>query len=69
MIHNQFVDQDFRKSSASRRHGDRCVEVKRAANGVCVRDSKNPDKGYLFFTPDEWTCFIDGVKNDEFQIK
>jgi hypothetical protein len=51
------------KSSA----GDNCVETSFAENGgVGVRDSKNPDGPILEFTFDEWTAFIGGVRNGEF---
>lgn len=44
-----------------------CVEVADLANGHrAVRDSKNPDGGYLTFTPTGWAAFIDGAKVGEF---
>ncbi len=33
---------------------------------VAVRDSKNPSGAILFYTPEEWSAFIDGAKKGEF---
>ncbi|PZG47591.1 hypothetical protein C1I98_13190 [Spongiactinospora gelatinilytica] len=35
---------------------------------VAVRDSKNPHRAPLVFTPHEWACFLDGAKNGEFEL-
>lgn len=44
-----------------------CVEVGRMpAGGVAVRDSKDRENGPLFFAADEWSDFVAGVKNAEF---
>ena len=45
----------------------RCVQVARKAEGVAVRDSKDPSKQTLFFTHDEWDAFVKGVKSGEFE--
>lgn len=56
----------FVKSSYSNGQGD-CVEVaKKAEGGRAVRDSKDPDGAILDFTPGEWTAFIQGAKDGEF---
>ena len=47
----------WRKSSHS--GGTECVEV---ADGVQVRDSKDPDGPVLAFTPAEWRAFIGTLK-------
>ncbi|MEV6818343.1 DUF397 domain-containing protein [Nocardiopsis dassonvillei] len=44
-----------------------CVEVAHLSNGTVLRDSKDPDGGYLFFTPHEWDCFLDGANKGEFK--
>ncbi|WP_055477841.1 DUF397 domain-containing protein [Sphaerimonospora mesophila] len=36
---------------------------------IAVRDSKDPDGPKLFFTSDEWSAFIQGVKADEFDLE
>lgn len=44
-----------------------CVEVGRLPGGsVSVRDTKDPERRSLVFTPDEWDAFVKGVKNGEF---
>ena len=44
-----------------------CVEVAFTAEGVYVRDSKNPAVE-LFFTHEEWDAFRGGVENGEFEL-
>ena len=54
------------KSSLSFSNGN-CVEVASLPNGVIgVRDSKDSDGPVLRFTSDEWTAFLGGVRNGEF---
>ena len=61
-------DMAWRKSSASGGGGD-CVEVAFGADGgVYVRDSKAPDQQVLAFTHSEWTAFLTGVRNGEFDL-
>ncbi|MFC0862912.1 DUF397 domain-containing protein [Sphaerimonospora cavernae] len=36
---------------------------------IAVRDSKDPDGPKLFFTSDEWSAFLQGVKADEFDLE
>lgn len=43
-----------------------CVEVERGEQ-VVVRNSTNPDV-QVTFTADEWRVFLQGVKNNEFDI-
>jgi hypothetical protein len=46
---------------------DGCVEVARLAGGaVALRDSKDTGKAAHVFDRNEWTAFITGVKNGEF---
>lgn len=61
------VDRDFRKSSWSKNNPKTCVEVAIKAEGVAVRDSKNPEVGTQFYTHDEWRAFVGGVKSGEFE--
>jgi hypothetical protein len=57
----------WRRSSFTQNGGGNCVEIAPLAEGhVGVRDSKNPTRPALVFTPGEWTAFLDGVKADEF---
>lgn len=51
--------QNWRKSSYS---GDRsnCVEVADARSSAAVRDSQNPELGYLSFSSAERSAFVHG---------
>jgi hypothetical protein len=54
------------KSSLSFSNGN-CVEVACLPDGVIgVRDSKDSAGPVLRFTSDEWTAFLGGVRNGEF---
>lgn len=46
----------FRKSSYSS-GGDNCVEVAELPTGAAIRDSKNPDHGFLPIGAAEWAAF------------
>ena len=61
------LDEDFGKSSWSKNNPKTCVLVANKAEGVALRDSKDPTKRTLFFTHDEWKAFVAGVKDDEFR--
>ncbi len=47
-----------------------CVEVGQLPGGaVAVRDTKDGERSTsLVFTPEEWTAFVAGVKNGEFDL-
>jgi hypothetical protein len=54
----------WKKSSYSAADGN-CVEVTRLGDGhIGVRDSKNPARPALGFTPAGWRTFITAVKNN-----
>lgn len=53
----------FRKSSFSEQ-GD-CVEVA-TVELIIVRDSKDPEGPWLWFTRDEWAAFENGMRAGEF---
>ena len=57
---------DFVKASFSKNNPKTCVEVARKPEGVAMRDSKNSDGPVLFFTHAEFTAFVNGAKNGEF---
>jgi predicted secreted Zn-dependent protease len=57
----------WRKASKSGNQGQ-CVEVATVANGVLVRDSKNPTGPVLSFTEAEWDAFLDGARKGEFDL-
>jgi hypothetical protein len=65
------MDAAFKKSSFSQygdNHQPHCVEVRRTASGVCVRDSKNPNAATLTFTNQEWKAFLFGAQAGEFDL-
>ncbi len=48
---------------------DGCVEVARLADGsIALRDSKDVRKAAHVFDREEWSAFITGVKNGEFDV-
>ncbi|KUL39298.1 DUF397 domain-containing protein [Actinoplanes awajinensis] len=59
----------WRKSTRSGSNGGNCVEVAGNLPGiVAVRDSKDPGGPALTFAPGEWTAFLAGVKDGEFNL-
>lgn len=62
----KFNDSEFSKASFSQYTPSACVQVAIRKDGIGVRDSKDPDKTTLCFTPGEWQAFIAGVKAGEF---
>ena len=57
----------WRKSTRSGPQGGDCVEVAELPDGgVAVRNSKDHEGARLRFTSAEWTAFIGGVKDGEF---
>jgi hypothetical protein len=55
---------EWHKSSFSQ-NGD-CVEIAFKDKKVLVRDSKQTDESFLIFTSSEWSAFLAGVRNGEF---
>ena len=45
-----------------------CVEVARVGDQYLIRDTKHPEDGPLRFTVTEWTAFIDGVRDGDFDF-
>lgn len=56
----------WRKSTASN-EGD-CAEVAFVACSVLMRQSHDPSGPVLAFTHSEWTAFLAGVRNGEFNL-
>ncbi|MFF3444125.1 DUF397 domain-containing protein [Streptosporangium sp. NPDC002721] len=52
----------WRKSSLSG-EGASCVEMAFVGKDVAVRDTKDRDGGTLIFRRNDWTTFINGIKN------
>ena len=57
---------EWRKSTASNT-GD-CAEVAFVAGSVLMRHSQSPSGAVLAFSPAEWTAFLSGVRNGEFDL-
>jgi hypothetical protein len=62
-----FVSSDWHKSSHSG-NGGNCVEVAQSSSAIGVRDSKDPAGPVLAFTRSEWSAFVHGVKDGEFDL-
>jgi hypothetical protein len=60
----------WRKSTRSDNGGSTCVEVARNLPGVVgVRDSKDRTGPALTFAPQQWTTFLDGVRDGDFDLR
>lgn len=59
------VAPGWRKSSRSNGAGD-CVEVAEFESLVGVRDSKDPAGPILAVTPGDWTAFLAGIHDGDF---
>jgi hypothetical protein len=53
-------------SSRSTGNGGSCVQARRHADAIEVRNSRNPGAGSVHFTLEEWDSFLDGAKKGEF---
>ncbi len=58
--------KEFKKSSYCDK-GKCCVEVAIEENMVFIKNSKNPNR-IIQYSSQEWKDFIEGVKNNEFNI-
>lgn len=59
------LDETWRKSSRSNNNGA-CVEVRRIADAVQIRDTKDRTGPMLSFPAHAWHGFVAGVHNGEF---
>ena len=57
----------WHKSSRSSGNGN-CVEVAVVDDAVAVRDTKDRSGPVLVFTAAEWSAFVSGAKDGEFDI-
>lgn len=68
MINHDLSGAVWHKSSQSA-DGQNCVEVAdNLPRVVAVRDTKDREAGTLLFTHGEWTAFLSGVKDGEFDL-
>jgi len=56
------------KSSFSGPTGGNCVEVAFLADGVAMRNSRDPQGPALVFTRAEWQAFLGGAEAGEFTL-
>jgi Domain of unknown function (DUF397) len=64
MTHDLSAARWIRSRSCST---DGCVEVAHLANGsVAIRDSKDVRKAAHVFDREEWSAFVTGIKNGDF---
>jgi hypothetical protein len=61
-------DEDFKTPSWSKNNPKTCVAVAIKPEGVAVRNSQDPSKNTVFFSTEEWSAFVKGVKSDEFNV-
>jgi len=47
-------------------HNGACVEIASAAGKIAMRDSKDPGGPILVYTITEFSAFLDGARNGEF---
>jgi uncharacterized protein DUF397 len=57
----------WHKSTRSSGNGN-CVEVAVVDDSVAVRDTKNREGGMLVFSAAEWSAFLSGARNGEFDL-
>ncbi|MGI5322607.1 DUF397 domain-containing protein [Actinomadura nitritigenes] len=58
----------WRKSSYSQPTQSDCVEVARLGAAKGVRDSKNPEGGFLSLEPDAWAALVSGIKRGAYDF-
>jgi hypothetical protein len=62
------LSESWKKSTRSGPNGQ-CVEARQAFTGdVEIRNSNDLSQGVMSFTPDEWAAFIEGAKDNEFDL-
>ena len=60
---------DPRYSTSSASAGRNCVEIARLPNGtVLMRDSKNPERPPIVLSREEWSSWVDDIKNDRYDF-
>jgi len=62
------ITEQWKKSSKSGTNSGSCVEVRHHDGAIQVRDSKDRSGPVLRFTAREWTAFIGGAKDGEFDL-
>lgn len=62
------ISQEWKKSIKSGSNGGSCVEVRSHDDMIQVRDTKDRNGSILTFTADEWSAFVEGAKDGEFDL-
>jgi hypothetical protein len=60
-VHPEGGQLIWRKAQRSMNNGD-CVEVATTDGKIAVRDSKNPNGGWMIYSPRCWQTFVAKVK-------
>lgn len=55
----------WQKAQSSTANGQ-CVEIASTIGKIALRDSKDPDGPVLVYTPAEFSAFLEGARNGEF---
>jgi hypothetical protein len=67
MSHTRTDPSELNWRKSRRSGGGNCVEIAPLwSGGVAIRDSKNPAGPVLRYTAAEWSAFVAGVKDGEF---
>ena len=66
MRSSELSQATWRKSSRSNPNGGACVEVATAVDVSAVRDSKDPEGGFLAFGHGAFGAFLTGIKSGRF---
>jgi Domain of unknown function (DUF397) len=45
-----------------------CAEIAAYNDVVLMRSSAQPESGYVYFTPEEFTSFLEAAKSGEFDL-
>lgn len=61
-------DYDFKQASLCSGPPGRCVQISRKNGTFAIRDSKNLAQAPLCFDESEWSAFVSGIKNGEFDV-
>jgi hypothetical protein len=67
----QFPEDGWATAQASGATNGGCVRINLARVGddmIGLQDSKQPEAGTMVYSRHEWLCFLDGVRNGEFDI-
>ena len=63
------ADQPIRWRKSTKCDTGNCVEAAELDDTVAVRDSKDPNGPILRFTKEEWSSFVAGIRDGEFDFR